>query len=121
MKLQSGRIKYIILFVLIVFVALPTYRWLDIDICLLHRWLGIPCPTCGVTRSTVAIIRGNIKEAFILNPLWVFFMFCASFILLCDMCKVLNVRKVYSHRVMIMSVCIVCLIVNWIYLIVVKR
>ena len=119
---QSGRIKYITLFVLIVFVALPVYRWLNIDICPLHRWLGMPCPTCGVTRATMALMRGEVVAAFILNPLWVIGIFSTIVLFLCDMCKPLNLKKIIiSHRVMVSGLIVGCVLSNWIYLIVVNR
>ncbi|WP_260675996.1 MULTISPECIES: DUF2752 domain-containing protein [Nostocales] len=29
----------------------------------MRHWTGIPCPTCGMTRSFMAIARGNLTEA----------------------------------------------------------
>jgi hypothetical protein len=37
--------------------------------CLLHAATGIPCPTCGMTRATWHLLRGEIGAAFLLNPL----------------------------------------------------
>jgi hypothetical protein len=31
--------------------------------CPLRHWLGIICPSCGMTRSFVAIVRGNWAQA----------------------------------------------------------
>lgn len=32
-------------------------------VCPLRHWTGIPCPTCGMTRSFIAIARGDLTEA----------------------------------------------------------
>ena len=37
--------------------------------CLFKRITGIPCPSCGTTRSVVSILKGNLLQAFYLNPI----------------------------------------------------
>jgi hypothetical protein len=37
--------------------------------CLIKRFLHIPCPSCGVTRSVIAILHGHLYSALLLNPL----------------------------------------------------
>lgn len=32
-------------------------------VCPLRHWTGIPCPTCGMTRSFMAIVRGDLSQA----------------------------------------------------------
>ncbi|WP_448560684.1 DUF2752 domain-containing protein [Trichothermofontia sp.] len=34
-------------------------------VCPLRHWTGIPCPTCGMTRSLMAVVRGEWDQAFI--------------------------------------------------------
>ncbi len=36
--------------------------------CWLRQWLSVPCPTCGLTRSFVALAHGDIGAAFIWHP-----------------------------------------------------
>jgi hypothetical protein len=38
-------------------------------LCLMRRLTGLPCPTCGMTRSFCAMGRGEVGEAFALQPL----------------------------------------------------
>ena len=38
-------------------------------VCLFKNVTGIPCPSCGITRSILSLAHGNIQEAFYLNPL----------------------------------------------------
>jgi hypothetical protein len=36
--------------------------------CLFKEVTGIPCPSCGTTRSLIALINGNIRESLLINP-----------------------------------------------------
>lgn len=38
------------------------------DVCLFKYLTNIPCPSCGSSSSVMAIIRGDIYEAFYYNP-----------------------------------------------------
>lgn len=38
-------------------------------LCFIKNITGIPCPSCGVTRSILALFKGNILEAIWINPL----------------------------------------------------
>jgi hypothetical protein len=38
------------------------------EVCLFKYLTNIPCPSCGSSRSVMAILHGNIYEAFFLNP-----------------------------------------------------
>lgn len=43
-------------------------------VCLFRRLTGLPCPTCGITRSIVLTLNGHVGEALRLNlagPVWV--------------------------------------------------
>jgi hypothetical protein len=42
----------------------------DTPLCLFRRVTGVPCATCGSTRSVRAIARGEPLEAIALNPLF---------------------------------------------------
>lgn len=38
-------------------------------LCPMKRILGVPCPTCGLTRAFVSLLHGNVGEAFAIQPL----------------------------------------------------
>ena len=45
-------------------------RWLPLlPVCLFHALAGLPCPTCGATRATVALARGDWVAALQWHPL----------------------------------------------------
>ena len=37
--------------------------------CIFHSVTGIPCPTCGATRSVLALLDGRAIESLTFNPL----------------------------------------------------
>jgi hypothetical protein len=38
------------------------------DLCIFRQVTGMPCPSCGSTRSVFALLHGNITAALLLNP-----------------------------------------------------
>jgi hypothetical protein len=65
---------------LIVFLSGAGYAWLGyqlfggddhahVTLCVFKHMTGVPCPSCGVTRSLLSILHGNIQEALWINPL----------------------------------------------------
>lgn len=66
------------LYALVLIACLAGYCWLfyntkyysiSFDSCLLKRILQIPCPSCGTTRSILALLQGNLSAALYINPL----------------------------------------------------
>ncbi len=53
--------------------ALIATSWLRSDfptpLCPLHALTGIPCPTCGMTRASTALLHGDLAGALKWNPL----------------------------------------------------
>lgn len=54
------------------------------EICVVKNTLGISCPSCGTTRSVMAILNGAVAEAVYFNPLG-FLVFGALLIVPCWM------------------------------------
>jgi hypothetical protein len=42
--------------------------WRPRPFCLFKAATGVPCPGCGITRSVVAILRGDFARAWRTNP-----------------------------------------------------
>ena len=40
-----------------------------VPFCPMAAVLGVPCPGCGLSRATLALLRGNVRQAFHLHPL----------------------------------------------------
>lgn len=47
----------------------PLARWVPGWQCLVRRYLGIPCPTCGTTRAFDWFAQGRLLDALRINPL----------------------------------------------------
>ena len=60
-----GRILAPVFLVLSAF--LPT-NGLGVDVCLMHRLTGLPCPGCGLTRSITCITHGELSKAAAYHP-----------------------------------------------------
>jgi Protein of unknown function (DUF2752) len=54
---------------------LPPLRPLPLDLCPLHRMTGIPCLTCGLTRSVCLFARGDWSASLRMHPAgWLVFV-----------------------------------------------
>jgi hypothetical protein len=42
-----------------------------IDICIFKYIFGIPCPSCGMTRAYLSLLRLDIHKAFFYHPLFI--------------------------------------------------
>jgi uncharacterized protein DUF2752 len=55
--------------------AASCFAWLSLGLpwpgCLFRRLTGLPCPTCGATRSAIALVHGDLLGAIQQNPLMV--------------------------------------------------
>lgn len=40
-------------------------------VCPIRIAFGIPCPSCGITRAFLLLLRGKILKATIMHPLWI--------------------------------------------------
>lgn len=69
-------------YLLISVLCIAGYAWIGLDkfkdrssidthqsICIIKNVSGIPCPSCGTTRSVHAILAGKPIEAMMMNPL----------------------------------------------------
>ena len=46
--------------------------WPNSSFCAAYKFLRIPCPVCGGTRSVLALLHGSVVDSFLWNPgLWV--------------------------------------------------
>jgi len=69
------------LYTIFLLLAFAGYIWLYINyrhvnighshftVCLFKNITGIPCPSCGITRSLIYLTEGNIRDAIYINPL----------------------------------------------------
>jgi hypothetical protein len=53
---------------LVAAMLLPPLRPLPFDACVLHRLTGLPCLTCGLTRSICLLVQGRWLDAIAMHP-----------------------------------------------------
>ena len=66
----TRKIKKFIPILLAVIVLIGFAVFSDTSICVFRRFTGLPCPSCGMTRSYLALFSGDIKNAFFMHPLF---------------------------------------------------
>ena len=69
------------LYLLLLVSCFAGYSWLAVSfhstdlsnngksICLVKHVIGMPCPSCGATRSIILFLKGDFKDALMYNPL----------------------------------------------------
>ena len=57
------------LIVLLVLAPFAFGLWIKFPICPTAAAFGIPCPGCGLTRATLALLHGDLRGALRLHPL----------------------------------------------------
>ncbi|OIQ18631.1 MAG: hypothetical protein BM557_06820 [Flavobacterium sp. MedPE-SWcel] len=93
--------------------------------CFIKNTTGVPCPSCGNTRSVLAIIKGNFIDAILINPLGIIIatiMVVSPFWLLYDITSkkdtlyksYLKFEKIITTK-SIMILLIILILLNWIW------
>jgi hypothetical protein len=68
------------LYFLLITACLTGYVWLyfnigrqpeinSADVCMIKHATGIPCPSCGSTRSIISLVQGNFIQSILINPM----------------------------------------------------
>jgi hypothetical protein len=125
------------LYVLVSTACVAGYIWLFINyhrsvsdsiepgVCLFKRITGIPCPSCGSTRSVLSILKGDFIGALLLNPFGIIIMsilILAPLWILFDvvskrdsLLQVYNRTELILNRKWIAIPLILLVILNWIW------
>ena len=126
-KRESGRIEHGVIFGGIALLALAAVRLLPLasfaPVCAFRHLTGIPCPTCGSTRSVVFLAHGDIAAAFTMNPLAaagfliaLFLFFYGSITLLFDLPRI-RILFTANQKTAARWSSAALLFVEWMYLI----
>lgn len=113
---------------LLILAAVLGDAWLSLGLptplCPLHAFCKIPCPTCGSTRAADALLHGDVKTAFIHNPLMAAALLAAAVYLL--YAAVVIIGRLPRLRIEALSptetrairvLAILLIAANWLYLI----
>jgi hypothetical protein len=126
-KKNKGYLELGIIFGVITVVGLFVMRLASTYImrlppCTFHSITGIPCPSCGATRSAILLAQGELITSLKMNPLFsllyisVLLWGLVSFILL-FVRKKLSIALNYLEARIIRWGVLVIVLLNWIYLI----
>lgn len=100
LKIKKEGFKVI---VIIAFVALFLY-FFDIRFCLFYRIFKIPCPSCGLTRASVLLLQGKVKESLQYNVLAFLFLLIGIFLLILFLIKKLDNFKLFIQKNYIITI-----------------
>ena len=68
---MSDKVKNFLIMVTIVSVYILSLEWLGTGTkCVIKNVTGIPCPSCGMTRSYLHVLEGDFSSAFYDHPLF---------------------------------------------------
>jgi phosphatidylserine synthase len=73
MEQKRKRIKLVIfaVFILLLYSAANyfAYDLLEISLCPMYEFFGVPCPLCGMSRAAVLFLQLRFEDAFLMHPL----------------------------------------------------
>ena len=74
----SKKLKEVSVFLLIFLLSTSLLYLVTGSNCLVKAMIGIPCPTCGMTRAWLSFFRGDFGLSFFYHPLfWTIPILCA--------------------------------------------
>jgi len=112
--MQKSNLLKKLIFHAVVLTALA-FVLLFLDICPIKSIIGIPCPTCGMTRSLQALLNLDFRLSFYYNPMTIPFCLVLWFAIHKDMFKMGKKTKdiiLIVSAVVIFTVYITRLIMN---------
>jgi hypothetical protein len=126
-KRKTGEIDYGIIYgglsIIVLFVGSTMPVFSLIPSCTFRMLTGIPCPTCGATRSVVALARGNVAASFMMNPLTALCLLAGTLIFLYSLtCLAFDLPKINlllssKEEIALKASVIILLLAQWAYLI----
>lgn len=73
---------------------------------------GIPCPGCGLTRSVLFLLTGQVERAFVIHPLGIFWL---TLLLYWAVNRYFLGRRVPKHMVVLLGILALATIVLYFY------
>ncbi len=88
------KIKKLTPFIAVAAILAVAVVFSDVELCVFRRVTGLPCPSCGMTRSYLALFSGDIGRAFFMHPLFPLIPLIA-FLVIYSHYKEKNFTKIY--------------------------
>jgi len=124
-KRASGDIVFGLIYGTIAILALIAVRFLPVlelmPSCVFRAFTGIPCPTCGATRSLVHLANGNLSASFGMNPAFALLLFAALLMFAYDVATLFSGSRISlsltpREATLMRAGAVVVLLANWAYL-----
>lgn len=61
---------YYVIFLILLYLGMKINSYFTSTICFFRGFTGIPCPSCGITRSYKLLLKGDFLGAFYMHPLF---------------------------------------------------
>lgn len=114
----------IVCFIGIIWLLLDYYASANVTLCPVKLVTGYPCPSCGTTRSISALFNGQLKDAFMINPLGIvssIIIMAVMLLMLLDLVtkrdyyyKLYNqVEKFLQQHKAFSAILVILVILNW--------
>jgi Protein of unknown function (DUF2752) len=125
-KRAPGDIVFGLIYGTIAILALIAARFLPVlgltPSCVFRAFTGIPCPTCGATRSLVHLANGNLSASFSMNPAIALLTFAALLMLAYDVATLFSGSRISlsltpREATLTRAGAVVVLLANWAYLV----
>ncbi|MHC4559308.1 MAG: DUF2752 domain-containing protein [Planctomycetota bacterium] len=90
-----------------------------VELCLIKRCTGIPCPTCGFTRGALSLLHGQVGQAWLYNPLLysVFVIFFAATAVRVISARSVRISLTSTERSFAWILAVALFFANWAYVI----
>jgi hypothetical protein len=98
---------------------LSAYFDRPVALCLVKRWTGVACPTCGFTRGALSLLHGHIGQVWLYNPLLYsaltfFFAATAARVVLA---RGIRISLTSAERSIVWILGVALFFANWVYVI----
>ena len=100
-------------------IGLSAHLGRPVELCLIKRFTGVACPTCGFTRGALSFLHGQAGQAWLYNPLLnsaLAFFFAATAVRVI-FARGVRISLTRAERSAAWIAAIVLFFVNWAYVI----
>ena len=103
----------------VVAVLLSAHLDRPVELCLIKRFTGVACPTCGFTRGVLCMLSDRPDQAWLYNPLLfsVLALFVAATGIRIFFARALTIRLTRTERAIAWLLAAVLFAANWVYVI----
>ncbi len=97
-------------------------QFCGIMLCPLRRYTGIPCFTCGSTRAFLSLVSGDLKTAFLTQPLIISLVCLLVPVILLNISAALLQKRMVllslsrTKKVLLFLFFAIATLLNWLYL-----